>query len=323
MANIDNIESYCAHDWIISLTAQEEGDKLDTIILSALSSMLPSANVCIFVDKEFAKKKHYTPINRNQCSIELNETETQFILTKLAHRKTAVTHFRDQDVSIIPIYHQAQLLGFALVFLHISADIANTLSKLLNIYSNQLSMIHINMQDPFTGLYNRQTFDKKLLEIVSGNGFLEPRECNTGQRNWFLAMIDIDHFKRVNDSFGHTIGDEVILLVAQILKRSVRSQDYVFRYGGEEFAILFCGTSLTEATQVLERIRLEIKRYNFPQVGKVSVSIGLTEFRIGDSPKQFIEHADRALYQSKDQGRDRLTILTSGNDDFTGSIELF
>lgn len=323
MTNLEKIERYCAHDWIISLTEQEDCEGLDRVINEAFETMMPHFSYCIFVDKEFGLTRNYKAIKAMECGSSFNERDIDFICSKIVYRKLVVTQFRGAQVSIIPIYHCEQLLGFALINAALTHELACIFLSVLTIYGNQLSMIHRNMLDPFTGLYNRQTFDKKLIEIVSGNGFLSPREFDPDSHNWFLALIDIDFFKRVNDLFGHTIGDEVILLIAQIFKRSVRTQDYVFRYGGEEFAILFCGTSLLHAKEVLERIRFEVASYTFPQAGKVTISIGLTEFKSGYSPKRLIEHADRALYQSKDHGRNRLTIIESDDDDFAGSVELF
>ena len=117
---------------------------------------------------------------------------------------------------------------------------------MLNIYANQLSLLHKSKLDPLTELLNRQTFDKKVIDIAA-EATLEPKD-HQYHPHWYLAMVDIDHFKRVNDNFGHVIGDEVILLVAQLLKNNFRIEDYVFRYGGEEFTVLFQASDETDAS---------------------------------------------------------------------------
>jgi predicted signal transduction protein with EAL and GGDEF domain len=109
---------------------------------------------------------------------------------------------------------------------------------LLAVYSNVYQLISDSKQDGLTGLANRKTFDVELLKEISE---LENQRREQDDKNSFLALIDIDHFKQVNDKFGHLIGDEVLLSLSQLLKRCFREYDGVYRYGGEEFAIILRG----------------------------------------------------------------------------------
>ena len=108
-------------------------------------------------------------------------------------------------------------------------------------------------------------------------------------------MVDIDHFKRVNDRFGHLYGDEVLILVANILRSSFRSHDRIFRFGGEEFVVLLRNTTLSKAHKVFNRFREAVQEYHFPQVGNVTVSLGFVGTSRG-SPVEILGQADQALF---------------------------
>lgn len=121
----------------------------------------------------------------------------------------------------------------------------------------------------------------------------------------WLAVIDIDHFKRVNDRFGHLYGDEVLILMANLLRTSFRAYDRVFRFGGEEFVVLLRSATESKALQVLERFRQKVQAYDFPQVGQVTVSIGFASIGAG-APIEIVGRADQALYFAKEHGRNQV-----------------
>ncbi len=129
-----------------------------------------------------------------------------------------------------------------------------------------------------------------------------------------LLMMDIDHFKNFNDSYGHTCGDMALIRVARIIMENVRQVDVAARYGGEEFAVILTNTGLSAAVVVAERIRREVEK-TIIQCGDselgVTLSLGATEYRPGTDPdnRSFIERADRALYMSKHAGRNRVTAI--------------
>jgi diguanylate cyclase len=167
----------------------------------------------------------------------------------------------------------------------------------------ELTRVHEEvLTDGLTGLYNRKAFDTQVTVAVSKHSNVL---C--------LLMIDIDHFKRVNDSLGHVFGDRVIRAIGTLLKRAVKGQDSVFRYGGEEFALLLPETTLEGACSVAEHLRAAVARSRIRRldsdeiVDTITVSIGVACCRAGESATNFIERADRALYQSKANGRNRVT----------------
>jgi diguanylate cyclase len=160
------------------------------------------------------------------------------------------------------------------------------------------------MTDPLTGVGNRKMFEyqmKKALEAAMEHG-----------HDLALVMLDIDHFKRFNDSFGHQIGDMVLRLVARSLIEGIQATDHAVRYGGEEFAILLPETQISDALVVAERLRSVVasktlvKRGTKETLGNVTMSIGVSAYRLGEPVAHFIERADAALYAAKQSGRNRV-----------------
>lgn len=191
-----------------------------------------------------------------------------------------------------------------------------------SLYANHLSLLHESQVDTLTQLLNRKTFDDSIQRLLNS-----PQD---GQPSW-IAVVDIDHFKRINDSYGHLFGDEVLLLVAGVLRQSFRQQDKVFRFGGEEFVILLRQVDEEGALAALERLRTAIETRAFPQVGRVTVSIGATRARSGDAACDVLGRADDALYHAKSNGRNQLRVFEHlrADGDITaaatvhGEIDLF
>jgi diguanylate cyclase (GGDEF)-like protein len=187
------------------------------------------------------------------------------------------------------------------------------INGLLTLFRNCVALLDYSEIDTLTGLLNRKTFDEYLINILSSVGMDDaksgsmhlPRRRHVREmiNHHWLAVIDIDHFKHINDTFGHLIGDEVLILVANLMKSSFRSQDKLFRFGGEEFVVLLKPTELAHATATLERYREEVEAYAFPQVGKVTISAGFTRIGLYDTPSMILDNADEALYYAKEHGR--------------------
>ncbi len=161
--------------------------------------------------------------------------------------------------------------------------------------------------DSLCSLGNRKAYD----EAVS---YFQSRMISASTP-YALMLIDVDHFKKINDRFGHSAGDQVLTQISRSLIESVRPNDLVFRIGGDEFAILLDGVNTNSASPVGERIRDDLERRDF-RVGSqsdtamVSLSIGLTTATSRDTVESIFVRADKALYQSKEGGRNRLTIAT-------------
>ncbi len=194
----------------------------------------------------------------------------------------------------------------------ISAQVVMVIEGLLQVYRNFQNILDYSERDTLTGLLNRKTFDSNLSKILSFReadnaaatalATSERRHNDDIKQHW-LAVIDIDHFKRINDKFGHLYGDEVLILIANLMQSSFRAADRIFRFGGEEFVVLLRSTTLVDARMVAERFRTAVQNHTFPQVGNVTVSIGFAGINASDSPVDILGHADQALYYAKNNGR--------------------
>ena len=160
--------------------------------------------------------------------------------------------------------------------------------------------------DGLTRLANRRSFDTQLREVAG-------RAMNSGEP-LMLLLIDIDHFKRVNDNWGHQTGDQVLRLVAAMLSSAIRDGDFVARYGGEEFAVILPGTRPDVALAVAERVRRSfegrdiVARNSGTSIGSVTLSAGGALYEPGEKLSDWIERADQALYAAKKAGRNRVVL---------------
>jgi len=186
----------------------------------------------------------------------------------------------------------------------LTQDMKSSVERLAGIFLNLMRMIDRFERDPLTGLLNRQSFDHRFEDLIEYQQQNPYRE-RTSNATW-LAIADIDHFKRVNDTYGHLFGDEILLLVSQIMRQSFRFDDLLFRYGGEEFIIILNNTDEPGARQALDRFCAAIRRHEFPRLNAMTLSIGWTAV----SPREFstdvIHKADKALYYAKEHGRDQV-----------------
>ena len=186
-------------------------------------------------------------------------------------------------------------------------------SSVLRIYHNFQGLLDYSERDTLTGLLNRKTFDESFLKVLSDipakhdvRYEAEDRRHEAATPHYVLGVIDIDHFKTVNDRFGHLIGDEVLLLLSRLMRGSFRFHDLLYRFGGEEFVVLMRCDEEIHAGEAFERLRVNTERYVFPQVGRITVSIGFTEVRAGDAPAAAFERADKAVYHAKAHGRNQV-----------------
>lgn len=189
----------------------------------------------------------------------------------------------------------------------------------LRFYANYLALLDYSELDTLTGLHNRKTFDDSL-ERLLGNEERRPRSGDQRQYlpsapSW-LAILDIDRFKEVNDTWGHLFGDETLLRFSRILKQSFRREDHLFRFGGEEFIVILRADSAEQALQALERFRQRLATTEFPQVGQVTCSVGFTQLDASLPAADILGRADEALYCAKNSGRNRIyhyeTLLEQG-----------
>ncbi|HIE59298.1 MAG TPA: GGDEF domain-containing protein [Hydrogenothermaceae bacterium] len=151
-----------------------------------------------------------------------------------------------------------------------------------------------------TGLFNKGKFNKVLKKEVE--------RAKRYKRPLSLIIFDIDHFKRINDTYGHKVGDEVLKELAKIIKSVIRKADFVARWGGEEFVILAPETDLDGALNLAEKLRQTVEKHQFPTVKNVTISLGVAQYIDGETPEEFIIRADMALYKAKENGRNRVEV---------------
>jgi len=189
----------------------------------------------------------------------------------------------------------------------------------LRIYHNHLNILDYGENDELTGLLNRKTFDAAFAHLTRIEAPSRPcaipfvrverrRPAGTDQPRW-LAVLDIDFFKRVNDRFGHSCGDEALVLLARLMRASFRESDRLFRCGGEEFVAILEPTEAQHAGGVLERFRAAVEAYAFPRAGHITVSVGYTRVAPDDDGLAAFRRADEALYAAKRRGRNQVVCF--------------
>ncbi len=154
--------------------------------------------------------------------------------------------------------------------------------------------------DHLTNAISKDSFN----EII-GFKIIESKHTNSPLS---IILFDIDHFKKINDTYGHLVGDTVLRELSEVVRASIRESEYFVRWGGEEFIILLPGTSLEGAKMVAEKLRRAIESHLFSTVGRVTSSFGVTALRTDDTIKTFIERCDEALYEAKEGGRNRVKV---------------
>lgn len=166
-----------------------------------------------------------------------------------------------------------------------------------------------NITDPLTKVYNRRYLERRLDEEVA--------RSRRYSLDLSVLMLDLDHFKRVNDSYGHQAGDITLSTISSLLKADLRDLDIVARYGGEEFLVICTNTAIDGAAQVAERLRRLIELYQIQvpdsaggsQIIRISASIGVASFSASlDSREKLVQAADKALYRAKSEGRNRVIV---------------
>ncbi|WMN62130.1 diguanylate cyclase (plasmid) [Pseudoalteromonas xiamenensis] len=180
----------------------------------------------------------------------------------------------------------------------------NQLESKVNNYKKRLTEQRFrSLLDGLTKLPNRAAFDDKYNQ--------EFHNYSTTKSDVTLVVIDVDHFKSINDKYGHSAGDKTLQVIARALKMSIRKSDFIARYGGEEFVLLMPGMPLEEANGPLEKIRKTIKSIPFKFKDKeveITISLGATQLKEGDTPLTAFDRADDALYEAKNSGRDRVCL---------------
>ncbi|MES2823756.1 MAG: diguanylate cyclase [Pseudomonadota bacterium] len=207
-----------------------------------------------------------------------------------------------QNSTIIPLPDPKGLVEHICLIVYDVTDTA--VNKIAQQHANE-QLQNLSRMDHLTGLFNRGYWELQLVK--------EFKRFDRYEHPSSLIMLDIDHFKKVNDTYGHTVGDDVIRQVSRAIKEQVRDLDIAGRYGGEEFGIILTGTDSTGAATFAERLRQTIENmvvHSEGQEVEFTVSLGISQLSNSISDHRgWIEKADQALYKSKEGGRNRFTII--------------
>lgn len=315
-------------DSIVEITKKQDSDDFSTSVVATIAEIIPRCLVSLF-SWNAHPENHYNNIatlssqfdekgvKRYKWDVEL-PIETQEYIDTHHDSLLEFSCYRTLDGN----YH---------VFIPLSidnnvayaVDVASqddfselhaTLLAITRVCQNFYAILASSEKDGLTGLFNRKTFDMKLASLLTKQKQVsDAQETNDNNSritshpscSW-LAVIDIDFFKMVNDKFGHVYGDEVLLVLSQLMQRTFRANDLLFRFGGEEFIIIFEPIDQQQAAGVLEKFRLSIEKHIFPMIGNITISCGYAQISDTDHPKTVFDKADKALYFAKENGRNRV-----------------
>jgi len=187
------------------------------------------------------------------------------------------------------------------------------LKRFARFYVNYSRLLDDSEQDTLTQLLNRKTFDESFDRLLAEDRLIKTAEVTPDRRSsdekhrpHWLAVADIDFFKKVNDTYGHLFGDEVLIRFSALMKKSFRKTDRLFRFGGEEFVILLRPSTEENIVRLLDRFRRTVESYEFPRVGHVTCSLGYASIDPQLAPTDILGQADSALYFSKESGRNQV-----------------
>lgn len=356
-------------DHVIKLTEHRDRGLLDITLTKALMDLLGPQKVAIFGVVTENNKTYWVPLAHQDWRAEAQrlsdpmwgEFENLESFDDVPHRAQSMENGEFVEwspaiegapcISLFPLFRDAEAGAdcTGVIEIHteekLSAQALNTVSRLQSVYRNMYCMLDYGERDALTGLLNRKSFDETFYKVLNDSrmdlgdsvqavvpegGLKAGHRLPSPTASYWLAMVDVDHFKRVNDVYGHQIGDEVLLLVARLLKKSFRSMDRVYRFGGEEFMVLMRCRDDSAVMLAAERFRSHMEDFGFPQVGRITASVGLTSVQSGDSPETARARADKALYYAKGNGRNRVCnyhdLMSLGlllTETKVGDVELF
>lgn len=333
-------------DYISEITEQRDDELIKISLIRTISEILPTSELVLFnlIGNDLLK---LNALLLKECDLfksQLTSSDIHKLLFKAlseCHEKGQIVTFKNENGmnSVYPLWGVKNIVGF----LHIAhRDIVEPdnrlIAAILKVYRNHLALLQDSQNDALTGLLNRKTFDDIINKIIehkikdsASTKIAENRrkDYDKPSSTW-LGIFDIDHFKKINDKYGHVFGDEILILVSNIIKASFRSTDLIFRYGGEEFVTVATCDHRDGVIELFERVRSAIESYQFPQIGKVTICVGLVEISNQDATTTVVGHADQALYYAKQNGRNQVCLYEKlceegkiVRESFSGEIELF
>jgi diguanylate cyclase (GGDEF)-like protein len=222
------------------------------------------------------------------------------------HRIVQYTQSTGTTCAALPIESEREVVGLLVVQCanQLQSRDLEFVAAILRFMKNHLALLDYGERDTLTGLLNRKTFESTFEKVR--HRLRRAHDSSPDVEPSWLGLIDIDKFKSINDTYGHLFGDEVLLLIAQIMQRSFRGADQIFRFGGEEFVVVLDHATKAGVEIAFDRLRATVEEFAFPQVGCVTISLGYSEIFPNDDPTTCVERADAALYYAKHHGRNNI-----------------
>ncbi len=255
------------------------------------------------INKELQKILNDTTQSVGLASNKVSKAEASF--NHSAHELESANSNDDIKSVLSQVLAETKLLAETSQVLKSKLDEAN---EEMDQMRKELTLVReVAVTDALTGLLNRRAFDDILAELLE--------KSSSEQGDFCLAILDLDHFKKINDTFGHLTGDKVLRYTAGVMKQNVAENHFAARYGGEEMAVIMPNTDLQEAVKVIENIRQTLEKNRLKRkgdgesIGKVTLSAGVASFKRGDTVDAVIERADQSLYQAKTKGRNQVVSL--------------
>lgn len=305
MSNTEHVRMMGLLEAMRALVSERERETLTPTLLHTMQSLLPEQSLRFVAAPEAGDETERDPL-----AAEWLDHLMQWPLSQAAEAPAIV----GENYSLHAVVSARQVQGVVIATRRTASgeQPLEIIYALLRIYREFATVIDDAHRDTLTGLLNRRTFEQRIQALLLQARNAPPevdgpdrRQTHEADQAW-LAVLDIDHFKRINDGFGHLYGDEVLILMSRLTQQCMRKSDLVFRFGGEEFAVLLSPCSQHGARTALERLRSTVAAHAFPQVGQVTVSIGFAPVRAQDMPASVVAHADEALYAAKRQGRNQV-----------------
>lgn len=323
-------------DYVVHITSLRDMKLLAFSLLKGVVDLLRASDATIITYSYSGKILNSLSYAGEDYSIQhgSNDVPEHYIKaceTLRSSKNTSRIKIGNTNTFAKPLFSNREFQQYLIFTLatELSSNHANMLSGFFSIYSNFLSLLKESQTDELTGLANRKTFDSAISSVFKErplcvsdieNERRLPYTHTTKNSRYWLAIVDIDNFKFINDNYGHLYGDEILILMAQLIRENFRHEDLQFRFGGEEFVILLHAESRDVCETVLERFRLSVASHAFPNQQNITVSIGVVEFKKDVFHVTSIDYADQALYNSKSKGKNRVTYFEDMVAEGTASI---
>jgi diguanylate cyclase (GGDEF)-like protein len=353
-------------DHLIALTDHRDRDHLELTLSKALIALLPIDRVVMarVVSEDGVRRwldiasldargggKVVDPLRVDFATLHPVE-DNKDRLRCIQNRAQVEFAWAGEDgprITYLPLFNDSRNTDEGVVEVHTGGPLTHdqtlTIGAMLHVFRNMYNLLAYSDRDALTGLLNRKALDDTFYSAVleEMDAGLDPRSqalaapVSPGQErrhrvppNYWLGTVSVDNFPVLSDQYGHLIGEEVLLLVARILNNTFRTYDRIYRFGGDQFAVLMHCPDEALVLAAFERFRVNMEKFNFPQVGRVTACAGFTRVSADDSPSTALERAERAVDYAQHHGYNKVfshgDLVRKGFFEAgtkTGAVDLF